>query len=139
MFNPLAHPSDVVFTHQPVNPPNLSIVDRFRTVEEGAGSGIRTQLWRVEVGGGRGGGFRQRRRAGDMFCLSIFTCCTCFRTHLPAVGFSAWENGLCAQGSVFILHLLCIPSPLFLVLPLSAFSLSLPLSLFSPFPASFFH
>lgn len=72
MFNPLAHQSDVVFTHQPVNPPNLDIVDRFKTVEEGARSGIPTQLW----GGAGGGGFRQRRRAGDMFCLSICTCCT---------------------------------------------------------------
>lgn len=120
MFNPLAHQSDVVFTHQPVNPPNLDIVDRFKTVEEGAKSRIPTQLW----GGGGGGGFKQRRCAGDMFCLSICTCCTCFHTHLSVVGFSAWESGHCAQGSVFILHLLCIPSLLFLLLPLSAFSLS---------------
>lgn len=109
MFNPLAHQSDVVFTHQPVNPLNLDIVD---------------QSEERDTNPALGGGFRQRRCAGDMFCLSICTCCTCFHTHLSVVGLSAWESGLCAQGSGFILHLLCIPSLLFLLLPLSAFSLS---------------
>lgn len=56
--------------------------------------------------------------------VSICTCCTYFQLHKSKAFLSSWENGFCAQRSLFIFHLLCTPS----LFPFSTFWLSFPLS-----------